>query len=102
MILIAAIRDFYAEELHDESNAKVITGQSLLSLERMGRKTPHFMLSADDHDFFLKRIILDPTDPVRLSVKPDPKKESHDRILEAADVAAMHVKNITSQLPADA
>jgi hypothetical protein len=101
MILIAAIRDFFWGVLNDKKIAGVITGESLISLERTGRETPHFSLSAADQPFFVSRILKEPDDPDRKSAVPDPKKESHELILEASKVAADHVKTITKSLPAD-
>jgi uncharacterized protein DUF262 len=100
-ILIAAIRDFFWHTLNDKKISGVITTESLLSLERTGRDTPHFTLSAADQQFFVNRILREPDSPERIGVLPDPKKESHELILDAAKVAAEHVKAITRNLPAE-
>lgn len=101
MILIAAIRDFFAVSLKDPKVADIITGESLLSVSRRGIETPHFSLSAADNSFFVARVLREPNHPDRKAVKPDPKKESHELIEEAAQAAADHVKVITKSLPAD-
>lgn len=101
MILIAAIRDFFALSLKNEQEANVITGESLLSLARRGKETPHLTLSAADNNFFVARILREPSHADRKDARPDPKKESHGLIEEAAKTAAEHVKVITRNLPTD-
>ncbi len=101
MILIAAIRDFFWQSLNDKKIAGVITQESLISLERSGRDTPHFSLSAADQPFFVAKILREPDNSERKAVVPDPKKESHELIEEAAKAAADHVKTITKSLPAN-
>lgn len=101
MILIAAIRDFFALTLKDEREALTITQESLLSIARRGRETAHFTLSASDHNFFVARVLREPNNPERKAARPDPKKESHELIEQAAQAAAAHVKVITKSLPSD-
>jgi hypothetical protein len=101
MILIAAIRDFFAVSLKDDAEANTITSESLLSVARRGRETAHFTLSAADHAFFVARVLRKPDHPDRKAAKPDAKKESHELIEDAAMAAAEHVKVITRNLPAD-
>jgi len=101
MILIAAIRDFFCSTLKDKKEAEVITSESLISLQRKGKETPHFILSSADRDFFVARILRDPNHPDRQKAVPDPKKESHELLEEAAQAAAEHVKIITKSLPVD-
>lgn len=101
MILIAAIRDFFFSTLKDEKEAGVITSDSLISLQRKGKEIPHFVLSSADRDFFVTRILRAPDHPDRQKAVPDPKKESHEFLVEAAEAAAEHVKIITKSLPAD-
>jgi hypothetical protein len=101
MILIAAIRDFFWEVLKDKKIAGVITAESLISLERTGQETPHFTLSAADQPFFAARILKEPDNAERIAAKPDPKKESHELLLAAAEAAADHVRTITKSLPSD-
>lgn len=87
MILISAIRDFFSEQLKDTGEARVITEESLIKLARRGKETPLFLLSATDRDFFVARILREPSHPDRKAAVPDPKKESHQLIVEAAKVA---------------
>lgn len=101
MILIAAIRDFFAISLKDEQEAATITGESLISIARRGKETAHFTLSASDHNFFVARVLREPDHPDRKTAQPDPKKESHELIKQAAEAAAAHVKVITKNLPSD-
>lgn len=101
LILIAAIRDFFFSTLKDEKEANVITSEFLISLQRKGKEISHFVLSSADRDFFVARVLREPNHPDRQSVVPDPKKESHELIEEAAEAAAEHVKAITKNLPAD-
>jgi len=91
LVLIAAIRDFFSEFLKDQKEASIITGQSLISLARRGQETAHLTLSAADHNFFVARILREPSNPDRNAIKPDPKKESHELIESAAQEAASHV-----------
>lgn len=51
-IIVAAIRDFFFTDLHDESEAGTITGQMLMANERRGVIVPKLTLSANDHTFF--------------------------------------------------
>lgn len=101
MILIGAIRDFFFCTLKDRKEAEVIAGESLISLARRGKETPHFVLSAADSQFFVARILREPDHEERKNAKPDPTKESHQLVLDAAKVAAEHVEVITKNLPAD-
>lgn len=101
MILIAAIRDFFMLSLKDDREAETITALSLLSVARRGKETSHFTLSAADNNFFVARVLREPGHPDRKAAKPDPRKESHSLIEEAAKAAAAHVKAITQNLPAD-
>lgn len=98
MILIAAIRDFFFNA-RDNEIANNIARESLYSPERKtNNPKPHFTLSAEDHESFVKRILLSPDDDDRKSAKPDPRKESHTRIDSAARIAADHVEKITQTL----
>jgi hypothetical protein len=101
MILLAAIRDFFFLTLKDKKEAGVITTKSLISVERRGKEIPHFTLSAADRAFFVARVLREPDHPDRKSAIPDPKKESHELIEEAAKAAAEHVKAITRNLPSE-
>jgi 23S rRNA maturation mini-RNase III len=101
MILIAAVRDFFALSLKDENVAKIITGDSLLSVSRRGKESAHFTLSAADHSFFVSHVLREPEHPDRKAARTDPKKVSHELIQAAATSAAAFVKTITKNLPAD-
>jgi hypothetical protein len=101
MILLAAIRDFFFLTLKDTKEAGVITTKSLISVERRGKEIPHFTLSAADRTFFVARVLREPDHSDRKSAVPDPKKESHELIDEAAKAAAEHVKAITRNLPSE-
>jgi len=101
MILIAAIRDFFYSTLKDKKEAQVITDDFLISLQRKGKETPHFVLSAADRDFFAAKILREPDHPERQKVVADPKKESHELLEKAAEAAAELVKTITKSLPSD-
>jgi hypothetical protein len=101
MILLAAIRDFFFLTLKDKKEAGVITTKSLISVERRGKEIPHFTLSAADRAVFVARVLREPDHPDRKSAVPDPKKESHELIDEAAKAAAEHVKAITRNLPSE-
>ncbi len=81
MILIAAIRDFFWNDLKNQKIAGVITGQSLLSTELNGMDTPHFTLSAADHQFFVAYVLKEPDSSERKAAAPDPKKQSHKLIV---------------------
>ena len=101
MILLAAIRDFFFLTLKDTKEAGVISTKSLISVERRGKETPHFTLSAADRAYFVARVLRDPDHTDRKSALPYPKKESHELIDAAAKAAAEHVKVITKSLPSD-
>ena len=101
MILIAAIRDFFALSLKNSSEAEIITKESLLSVARRGKETAHLTLSAADHLFFVARVLREPDHPERMAARPDPKKVSHELIEAAATSASAFVKAITKNLPAD-
>jgi hypothetical protein len=102
MILVAAIRDFFVNVLKNKGEAEVITRKSLISIERRSVEIPHFDLSAADRSYFIARILRQPDHPDRKAAKPDPRKESHELIDDAAKVAAEHVQAITKNLPPDA
>jgi hypothetical protein len=98
MILVSAIRDYFFNA-GDTKTAERIAEESLYSVDR---KTllpeTHFGLSAEDNEFFTNAILRAPDAPERKEAKPDPKKESHERILGAAAAAKKHVEDITAPL----
>jgi uncharacterized protein with ParB-like and HNH nuclease domain len=100
MILIAAIRDYFFHS-NDHQTAARITEESLYSVVRKTLQAQtHFGLSTDDNVFFINRILRTPDDAQRKAAKPDPKKESHARILDAAAAAKKYVEDITKPLQA--
>lgn len=97
-MIVGAIRDFIFSSLQDEEEAKTVTGQMLLASERRGIVSPKLRLSASDHSFFENYVLRLPSDPDRKTASPDPKKESHTLIKEAADSIRGYVRNITMNL----
>ena len=93
-ILLAAIRDYHIEELDDDEGAGIIEHEYL---KRMGLKSrepdPRLQLSVYDNDFFQKRILTRPDDPDH---KERPRRDSHKRIVKAAQIARSHVRDIVS------
>ena len=102
MILLGAIRDFFFSVLKDANESHVLTGQYLISPERRGQVVPRFLLSNADRDFFVARILCEPDDPKRVNkLNADDTKESHKRIHQVAEAAAVHVRAVTNKLPTD-
>jgi len=96
MILLAAIRDYYSSH-NDEDRAKIISDDYLSRVEgRTLDELPKFVLSKTDHEFFMKRIVSKDT-KVREAAKP--ATISHQRIDEAAKIAAKHVDALVAVLP---
>jgi hypothetical protein len=93
-ILIAAMRD-YCVENGETNRAEDLEKGFLFHRDfRTQQVVPHLSLGKRDHDFFVKRILTRPTDPGRL-VQPDKNRDSHQRILAAAEIAKERVKQIT-------
>jgi len=90
-ILLAAIRDHLAR--HDDPiRANKIDSDFLTTIDfATTDRVPRLRLNVDDNDFFTKYVLAPPGTPDR---KVEPTKESHERIAEAAKIAAEHVKNI--------
>jgi hypothetical protein len=99
LILIGAIRDsFYKSK--DVATATEIARVNLRTADRRTLNIlPRFQLSLDDNQFFTDRILRNPDEPERLAAKPDPRKESHQRIEQAAKEAASFIRTITKSLP---
>lgn len=94
MILLAAIRDYFLKS-NDEKTAAIIESDFLLSRNRRTHEVePKLTLNAQDHDYFVKRVLRRPDDPERKQVRHS--KDSHRRIQQAARVAAIHVANIVA------
>jgi hypothetical protein len=97
MVLVSAIRDYFYRT-NDKETARTIAGEFLSSPERKTNvPRSHFILSGEDNQFFMDRVILDPDDPKRIAARPDPQKVSHGRIEAAAKIAAEHVAAITDK-----
>ena len=97
LILIAAIRDYFYKS-GDKKTAQLIENQSLISEDRKTHdETPHFKLNAEDHDYFLKRILRNPDDAERKAARA--QKESHKKIETAASEAVVHISGIVANLP---
>jgi hypothetical protein len=94
-ILLAAMRD-YCLENGEEGRASDIEGKYLFSRSfRTQEIMPRLSLSKRDHDFYTKRILSRPNDPAR-NTEPDKNRDSHRRILDAAQEARARVEQITS------
>ena len=85
MILIAAIRDCFLS-LGDEGSATQTESDFLWAHNRRTHEIlPRFTLNNEDNDYFVKRVLLRPTDASRKALKKkDAIRESHDRIYDAA------------------
>ncbi len=91
-ILLAAIRDYYART-GDEKRAGAIEGEFLKKTDLESTDiVPKITLNVDDNDFFCKYVLAAPDDLERLSVTPT--RQSHERIVKAANLAAAHIENI--------
>jgi hypothetical protein len=98
MILIAAIRDYFLQS-GDAKTARIISERSLYSEDRETLiPESHFGLSSEDNQFFVNRVLRNPDEPERKNAKPDPKKDSHVRIADAAKTAADYIKDILNPL----
>ena len=90
-ILIAAIRDwFYSEgdkDRADDIERKFLVTRELRTQERVAR----LHMNDNDHDFFLKRILSTPDSEERSG---SATKESHIKMVKAADLARNHVLSI--------
>jgi hypothetical protein len=95
VILLAAMRDFLLEN-RDEARAVSIERDFLFRADfRTQEIIPRLKLNGRDNDFFKKRILSRPGLPERLT-QPDQNRDSHQRILQAAEVARERVKLITN------
>ncbi|MDY6839481.1 MAG: DUF262 domain-containing HNH endonuclease family protein [Thermodesulfobacteriota bacterium] len=92
-ILLAAIRDCFHDN-GDHDRAETITSDLLHKKElKTLELIPKLKLNDGDHDFFVKRILLNPNNPDR---DQSPAKLSHIRIEKAAELAKQHVLNLAS------
>jgi len=99
MILIAAIRDQFLR-LKDDESAAAVEQEYLMSKDRKTHElTPRLHLNAEDHDFFVKRVLLRLADPARIALKNTrPTKHSHRRIVKAAELATRHVQSLIANV----
>ena len=101
-ILIGAIRDY----LHDIGNgaqraAREYTSDLLLKYDpRTEENLPKVRLNSVDADFFSHFILPSPDDPNR-DFDREPTASSHERLLDASNLAKAHVKKIVAQYPRD-
>lgn len=96
VIFLAAIRDWYIEN-GDTERAGIIEKEYLLAKNLATLEPePKLSLSKTDNDFYLKRILSNDAKE-RASTKPS--AESHERIADAAKIAAKQVRDIVSALP---
>jgi hypothetical protein len=90
-ILIAAIRDYF----HSRKDTKRVTSLEhdyLFSTDVNTTETvPRLSLNVDDNEFFRSHVLATPGSPER-SIAPT--KDSHRKIVRAAELAAEHVQNI--------
>ena len=90
-IMLAAIRDWFFNQ-GDQSRSSAIGTSYLVERDlRTQEQKARLQLNEDDHDYFMKKILSEPSDGVR-NVKPT--KESHLCIERAAQLAEQHVNRI--------
>jgi hypothetical protein len=98
MIIAAAIRDYFTSS-GDTVTAHTISSDVLRSMDRKTHELQtHLRLSAEDNEFFVNRILRLPTEKERKATKPDKKKESHRRIVEAASTAKTFIEGLVDKL----
>lgn len=99
-ILLAAMRD-YCLENNEPGRAQDIENTYLFSRSfRTQEIVPRLSLGKRDHDFYSKRILSRPGDPQR-NTEPDKNRDSHRRLLDAAQEARERVKQITNPFSAE-
>lgn len=95
-ILIAAIRD-YLERMgaHELKVAHKYTDEYLLEYdEHTGENTPRLQLNYEDNEFFIREILISPSEGPRSLIPPS--VPSHLRLFNAAAQAKTHVETIVS------
>jgi hypothetical protein len=93
-IFLAAMRDYFLET-DDVQRADSIERTYLLDRDfRSQEMVPRLSLSKRDHDFFRRRILSRPGSPER-NTKPDQNRDSHQRILDAAEQSRDRINQIT-------
>lgn len=98
-ILISAIRD-YLYQIGDGAGraAQKYTDTYLLKYdEREEENIPKLRLNSIDAEFFNRRIVPQPDDPLRDSTI-EPTHSSHERLQEAGRLADEHVRKIVAEL----
>lgn len=98
MILIAAIRDCFLK-LGDEQSALQTENDFLWAQNRRSHEIlPRFTLNNEDNDYFVKRVLRRPDDPIRKALKKkDAIRESNERIYDAAIEAGSWVEAIVEK-----
>ncbi len=90
-ILLAAIRDYFFRA-NDLKRADTIEQAYLQKTDLETTEiVPQLRLNVDDNEFFTKFVLANPGSPDR---KIQPKKESHQRIKTACEIAAKHIQSI--------
>jgi uncharacterized protein with ParB-like and HNH nuclease domain len=91
-ILLAAIRDFYFEK-NEKMLQESIDNDFLFTIDRVQKdRVAKLSLNVDDNEYFKNRIIAPPKNKERISQQQ--KKESHKRILLAAQKAEELIQDI--------
>jgi hypothetical protein len=99
-VLLAAIRD-YLIAIDQEPRARAIEKFLSNADYDTERDIPKLRLNVDDDEFFRTFVIPRPNAAERIAAKPD--RDSHKRLMVAAEKAASHIKSIASiySKPAD-
>jgi hypothetical protein len=94
-ILLAVIRDwFYSRGATDDANS--IGDEFLRKFDREIRDyVPRLTLNLQDNEYFRRRILSLPDSPER---KIEPKYDSHEKLLKAAELVEKHIANRVANL----
>jgi hypothetical protein len=91
-ILLAAIRD-YLSDRHEDFLVEAINNEFLTGIDRGRReRVPKLKLNVDDNELFSHIVTSHPL--------PNPSKDSHERLLVAAEEARKHVRSIVASYDA--
>src|SRR5690606_92485 len=98
-ILIGAIRDYLSKLGTEEKEAaREITREFMLKYDyREKENLPKLTLNSVDRDFFSHVILPSPDDPNRDDNRPV-IASSHERLLDAKQIAAAHVASIVGEI----
>lgn len=98
-ILLAAIRDWFYWN-NEPEQAQSIEDDFLWKFARTeGVRVPRLQLNVDDNQFFSARILPRPDAPERRAAHADkPQRDSHKLMLQAATMAADHVRTVVANL----